>query len=186
MPADWTEMLPEAREEWLLGALEDAEQLDAILDALAAVAEEGDLELADAWGGLAADTLAERRDRVGLAALWCRVSGWRANDKAFKAACRASLASVFRARADKERLTAAGFDADDVDGAEALRRLQTLLALDAGVLCLDKTWGFGVVKRVDDFYGKVTIDFEDKPGHEFSFAHAAQVLQLPLQLLVPF
>ena len=59
-----------------------------------------------------------------------------------------------------------------------MRRLLLLLSLKPGVLCLDKTWGFGVVKKADGFYARVEIDFERKPQHALSLAYAAEVLQL--------
>ncbi|MCX7009050.1 MAG: hypothetical protein NTY53_17680, partial [Kiritimatiellaeota bacterium] len=63
--------------------------------------------------------------------------------------------------------------------AECFRRLKLLLLLKPGLMCLDKTWGFGVVQRADIFYGRVTIDFEKKRGHEMSLAYVAETLQLP-------
>jgi transcription elongation GreA/GreB family factor len=59
-----------------------------------------------------------------------------------------------------------------------VRRLQVLSQLAGGVLCYEKTWGFGVVKDVDDFYERVRIDFNGKLGHEMSMAYAAETLEL--------
>ena len=71
----------------------------------------------------------------------------------------------------------AGFPAG-LPPAECFRRLDLLLALHPKALCLDKTWGFGMVRRVDFFYGRVEIDFEHKPDHSLSLAYAAEALEL--------
>ena len=55
---------------------------------------------------------------------------------------------------------------------------RNLYSLSDGTQCHEKTWGFGVVKRVDDFYEKVTVDFDGKRGHQMSFAYAAETLEL--------
>jgi len=61
---------------------------------------------------------------------------------------------------------------------ECVRRLQVLLALKPGVLCYDRTWGFGVVKSTDVFYARVEIDFERRQAHQMSMAYAAEVVQI--------
>ena len=61
---------------------------------------------------------------------------------------------------------------------ECLRRMTVLIALKPGVLCHDKTWGFGVIQRADDFYERVHVDFDKKSGHQMSFAYAAETLDL--------
>jgi len=81
------------------------------------------------------------------------------------------------ARESTEFVKASGFKGD-VPLAECLRRLNTLRSLAPGCFCHDKTWGFGVVRRVDAFYQKVHIDFTKKPAHQMSFAYAAEVLDL--------
>jgi len=61
---------------------------------------------------------------------------------------------------------------------EALRRIEFLLQLVPGTPVLDPSWGFGVVKRVDLFYGKLTFDYLAKAGHIITFATAAESLKL--------
>jgi transcription elongation GreA/GreB family factor len=73
-------------------------------------------------------------------------------------------------------IKAVGFGVEPVS--ESLRRLGVLAALKPGVYCRDKTWGFGVVKRLDDFYAKVTIDFARKAGHQMTFAYAGETLEI--------
>jgi len=67
---------------------------------------------------------------------------------------------------------------DGVAPAEALRRIHTLRILKPGVLCQDKTWGFGEVSDLDLFYERVMVHFERKRDHEFSLAYAAETLTL--------
>lgn len=97
---------------------------------------------------------------------------------ALRASCRRALGEVCKERLAVAMLECAGFDAANVHPAEALRRLRVLTSLADGTLCLDKTWGFGVVKRVDGFYKRVTVDFTRKRGHTLSFAYAGETLQL--------
>ncbi len=56
--------------------------------------------------------------------------------------------------------------------ADSLHIIQSLLGFEAGTMCYDKTWGFGVIKRVDDFYKRFIIDFETKRGHAMTFEYA--------------
>lgn len=179
IPDGWDTLDAGEREEWFLAALEaDPLPLDAMLAALRRLAAAGETGRADAWGDLLGETLAEQGGRDGTVALLTAMAGWHDDDARFKAACRGALGRVFRGRADKERLAAAACEDAALPASECLRRLGVLLALKPGVLCLDKTWGFGVVSRVDDFYVKVTIDFDGKPGHQMSFAYAAETLLL--------
>ena len=62
--------------------------------------------------------------------------------------------------------------------AECLDRLDRLRHLKPDTLCLDKTWGFGVVKSVDAFDEKVIIDFDRKADHAMALAYAAETLSL--------
>ena len=65
----------------------------------------------------------------------------------------------------------------EVAPAEAVRRLSTLIALREAAPCYDKTWGFGIVRRMDHFEKRVEIDFESKAGHRMTFAYAGETLQ---------
>lgn len=57
-------------------------------------------------------------------------------------------------------------------------RLSVLQALKPGVYVSSQSWGFGQVKSLDTFYGKVIIDFEGKKGHAMSLAVAGQNLEV--------
>jgi len=61
---------------------------------------------------------------------------------------------------------------------ECLDRLERLQAMREGALCVDKTWGFGIIRGLDLYYEKVAIDFDRKPGHELSMAYAAESLEI--------
>jgi transcription elongation GreA/GreB family factor len=82
-------------------------------------------------------------------------------------------------KATKDRLVSALLDSADF-GQEPLdvsfRRLDRLLALKPGTLVIDPAWGLGTVKRLDDFYKRVTIDFAGKANHAMSFAAAGGTL----------
>jgi transcription elongation GreA/GreB family factor len=82
-------------------------------------------------------------------------------------------------KANKDRLVAAlienaGFG--EVPLAESFRRLDRLLALKPGTQVLDPAWGIGTIKRLDDFYKRVTVDFAGKPNHAMTFAAASETL----------
>ncbi len=59
-----------------------------------------------------------------------------------------------------------------------VKRLTVLLALQPGVYVSSLSWGFGQVKSVDTFYGKVIIDFMGKTGHAMSLTVAGQNLSV--------
>ncbi len=61
---------------------------------------------------------------------------------------------------------------------EAFSRLRHLRAMKKDMLCYNKTWGFGIIKRVDPFYQKVEVAFEKKGDHELAFSYAAAALEV--------
>ena len=60
---------------------------------------------------------------------------------------------------------------------ESFRRLDLLFSLKPGKFFFDKTWGFGIVKRLDDFYKRVVLDFTAKKNHAMSLEYAAETLK---------
>ena len=60
--------------------------------------------------------------------------------------------------------------------AESLMRLEKLVSFTQGSLVLSKAWGLGVVKKLDYFYRRITVDFKTKKGHQFTFAAATDML----------
>jgi transcription elongation GreA/GreB family factor len=177
VPAGWEGMGAEAREEWLLEALE---RNPLPVEALVAVVR-GELrdktgERAAAWAELVRDALGQAREREGMTRLLeCLLENpprWLT-----PAWAGAGLDGAFRNRSEKELVVAAGFGGKR-PLEECVRRLRLLLTLAPGTLCHDKTWGAGTVSRVDAFYGKVVIDFPGKPAHPMTFAYAADSLEL--------
>jgi transcription elongation GreA/GreB family factor len=156
--------------------------LPATLDALCAglVRQRdaaADAERAAAWAGLLQDALIENKDEAGLLrVLRLRAEGGEPN-AALRDEAAAALRAGFKSRLGPGFLKHCGLS-DGIPLPESLRRLDTLLRLQPGTLCMDKTWGFGVVRRADDFYEKFTIDFEDRPGHAMTFAYAAEALDI--------
>ncbi|HNX33175.1 MAG TPA: GreA/GreB family elongation factor [Kiritimatiellia bacterium] len=83
-------------------------------------------------------------------------------------------------KASKDRLVTALIDTagfGDKPLAESFRSLDLLLALKPGTLVIDPAWGLGTVKRLDDFYKRITIDFTGKPNHAMTFTAACQTLE---------
>ena len=124
---------------------------------------------ADEWTALLMQELTEAADFNGLflvvkdrlqhLSAMLKATGIR---DALKKACKDRLATAF--------IDTAAFG--DVPLEESFRRLDLLLALAPGTLVIDPAWGFGTVKRMDDFYKRITIDFTGKPGHAMTFAAA--------------
>jgi len=179
LPADWRSKPAAELEAWFLGALA-AEPLptDTMLELLSSYAAAGAAGRSDAWAELMQETLIERADRDGALRLLAARCRWRAEDAVWRGACEQAAAAVFKDRLGQALVKSAGFDAAAIPTQECVRRLQTLAALRPGALCHDRTWGFGVVKQVDEFYLRVTINFAQKPEHGMSLAYAGETLEL--------
>jgi transcription elongation GreA/GreB family factor len=72
-------------------------------------------------------------------------------------------------------LDGAGFEDHPLD--EALVRLEKLIGFQPGAMVLAKAWGLGIVRKVDYFYRRVTVDFKTKRGHQFAYAAAVDMLE---------
>ncbi len=166
-------------EAWFLSsASADPMPLDTMLEALADRTASGDAAQLDSWTELMEESLTEqgRSDDV-LRVLRFR-AGFHKDNPAFKAYCEKKLAALARNDNGRKALIAnAGFD-KPVALAECFRRLEFLIRMAPGLFCVDKTWGFGVIRNVDPFYGRVVVDFTRKRGHDMSMAYAAEVLQV--------
>jgi len=99
-----------------------------------------------------------------------------ADDRAFGKACREAVHKICQDRTITAFVDSVAFG--EVSPIESFRRLELLKALQPGVFCSDRTWGFGVIQKLDDFYKKITIDFVSKPGHQMTYAYAAEALTL--------
>lgn len=165
-------------EEWFLEGLElDPMPAGDMLAVLREIRKAGAGAQAYSWADLLQDALAERGDREQSLRLLTLRLKWHGENAEFRATCRDVAARAFSDRIGMAFVKAVGLNGDLALG-ECLRRLDVLLRLKPGCLCHDKTWGFGVVKRLDDFYEKVAIDFRKKPGHQMSFAYAAETLEV--------
>lgn len=178
----WADKPTAEVESWLLDELEkQPSDWEAIRQALSQVGQVPERrEEARAWTELVLERLkknelcAEGLDFIAL------LAGWDEAEDPVRARSRIRelLADLFALKVGgRLYLEAAG--GDGVAPAELLRRLRLLLALREGRYCLHRGLGPGVIRRVDSFYGKVVVDFADRPGHELSFAFAAESLILP-------
>jgi transcription elongation GreA/GreB family factor len=90
------------------------------------------------------------------------------------------IAQVLK-KATKDRVLISFVDASmfgEISLDESLLKLERLVGFQPGALVLNDTWGLGVVKRIDAFYKKITVDFDTKRGHQFSYAAATDMLVL--------
>jgi len=132
-----------------------------------------DSRKAEAWATMLMQDLTEAadfaglylviKDRIGQLAGLLKDIGIR---DALKKACNDRLILAL--------IDAAGFGEKPIE--EAFRRLDLLLSLKAGTLVIDPAWGLGTIKRIDDFYKRITIDFDNKKNHTLSFATACEAL----------
>lgn len=176
--AEWIETsTADQREQWFLEHVEQdplpAEKLRHVLQTLHARAPDEAEKLIE----VLEEALAARDLREAVRTLALHAE-WQAQPAAFAGRCRDRLVGWMEGDRDRRLLVeSAGFD-KNLGAKECLRRLEVLLSLHPGTMCVDKTWGFGRVHSLDSFYRKVTIDFERKRGHEMTFAYAGETLQL--------
>ncbi len=174
-PNNTTNSVPLLSEDEFLERLSGADlsfaELGPVLHALAAA---GDLAQAEARARLLQDVFIERRqplEALEVLALRLTWTDGRVPPEAFVR----QLVEIVGAGADGRALIeAVGIEQNRP--AEVIGRLRTLLRLAPGVICLDRTWGVGVVRQMDFFDRKVEIDFERRAGHRMSFAYAAEAL----------
>ena len=67
------------------------------------------------------------------------------------------------------------FDSLPID--KALVRLEKLVSFRKGALVLCDAWGIGTVRDADYFYKRITVDFKNKRGHQFTYAAACDMLE---------
>jgi transcription elongation GreA/GreB family factor len=166
-------------EAWFLSKIADPDMpVDDMLAALRELRPAGMVDSTNSWAELMEDALIEQGKPEGAVRVLRLRAEWNAGNPAFRDLCTRKLTSLYRNDpVQKKFVISLGLERG---GAlqECFRRLETLQKLKAGVLCVDKTWGVGAIRKVDAFYERVTIDFSRKMGHEMSFAYAAETLQL--------
>jgi transcription elongation GreA/GreB family factor len=162
-------------EEQLLARLE-AENVPCaeLLEQLEALCAEGKNVRAIEWGELLKDTLIDRKmlDEAVAAYEWIALK-----QGTSPAIAQKELLHILSTSRKEQKFIEPAFEkASSTE--EAFSRLRHLRAMKKGILCYNKTWGFGIINRVDPFYQKVEIEFEKKGGHEFSFTYAAEALDI--------
>jgi transcription elongation GreA/GreB family factor len=174
--------LPEI-EEWFLGRVEEtplqASDLLAVLKAVGA--ESGNRTAAESWSELLFERLKKDRDTLNGVDWVALRAGWMAGrpEPEIRAACDRWLTDLFsRETIGRNFVPGAGFR-DTVSVTQCFRRLRLLMSLKPGAFCVHKSWGPGAIKRLDDFYSKVVIDFTGHPNHEMGYAFVAESLELP-------
>jgi transcription elongation GreA/GreB family factor len=170
---------PQSTEDWFVAQLDkDPPDVEWLLQAVGALAKAGQSDRAESWAELLQETLSRKRLRAASVRLLAMRAGWRGSDPRFREACDEVLRPLFETdRLGSAQLGACGLD-KSVPVVESLRRLEALLRLAAGASCWEKTWGLGVVRKVDEFDLRVSVDFARKPDHRMSFAYAAEALQV--------
>ena len=161
-------------EDWVLSELgKDPIDAAGLQKALEADWDEGRAQKFREWTDLALEAL---REKTGLQST-LKLLAWRATwDHKTKYPDLIS-AWLGKDRNQLKLLKNSGFD-KGITATAAIKRFDKLLSLEEGTMCLDKTWGFGVVQDVELFYERVEIDFERKSDHELSLAYAAETLEI--------
>ncbi|MGI6496616.1 MAG: GreA/GreB family elongation factor [Kiritimatiellia bacterium] len=183
---DETDATPTLESRFLAVVGESPVPAGECLDLLREAMEGGQANLALQLAMLLRERLVETADAPGLVDLFTLWSGWAELDAAFAGSAFADLR-----RASKDRLFLACVEScgfGTIRFAESMRRLGVLLACTPGTVCLDRTWGAGVIRRMDDFYKRAVIDFSTKKNHALTFAYAAEALEIPPEdhILVKF
>ncbi len=157
LPAELKEKSMDELEQWFVDNLSaNPLPLDTMLAALFLLNSKGKKAQANSWAELLLDPLAESRDRNAAKKLISLQKTWHENNSDFKKLCRKTLDKVCPSKIEQGFVVGAGFDTN-ISAYECLKRFDALTSMKQGTLCLDKTWGFGIVKNVDDFYQKITI-----------------------------
>ena len=162
-------------EEQLLAHLEaETVAVNELIEEFDALAADGKEVRALEWAELLKDSLIDKKQLDGAVAAY----EWTALKQGTSPAiAQKELLHILSASRKEQKFIPPAFEkASSVE--EAFLRLRHLRAMKKGMLCYNKTWGFGIVDRVDAFYQKVEIEFEKKGDHEFAFSYAADALEV--------
>lgn len=102
-------------------------------------------------------------------------AGWLGNSIAYGQECHDVLVAGSKDRLTAAIVESAGFGTQKP--LDCIRKIENLIGLVPGTGCYDATWGFGIVRKVDDFYKRVIVDFDRKPGHTMLFSYASDALR---------
>ena len=155
-----------------------AKILDGMQEIVALVgsgAREQDQQMRDQTFLVAEQSLVEHHDVSGLVKLLAVKAKWTGDRMAYGGECSAVLSSATKDRLVLAKIGAAGFGSRRP--LEALSRLSFLLTISAGTVVADRTWGYGVVRREDDFYRTFDVIFDcDGTIHSIGFSFAVDTL----------
>jgi len=162
-------------EEQLLAHLEaETVPLDELIEQFDALAADGKEVRALEWAELLKDNLTDKKQIDGAVAAYKWIALKQGTSPAI--AQKELLHILSTSRKEQKFIPPAFEKASSVE--EAFLRLRHLRTMKKGMLCYNKTWGFGIIDRVDAFYQKVEIEFEKKGDHEFAFSYAADALEV--------
>jgi len=162
-------------EEQLLAHLEaETVPLDELIEQFDALAADGKEVRALEWAELLKDNLTDKKQIDGAMAAYEWIALKQGTSPAI--AQKELLHILSTSRKEQKFIPPAFEKASSVE--EAFLRLRHLRTMKKGMLCYNKTWGFGIITRVDAFYQKVEIEFEKKGDHEVAFSYAADALEV--------
>ncbi len=174
-------------EAWFLAQLEKAApDVPAVIEALEAQRLAGQAEAAESRAEMMQDALVEKGKLDGALALLDLRASWANGRTGLAAQWQQEAYDILGTSWESKTLIESAQSERIVSARESVRRLRLLKQLAEGVHVYDRTWGMGVVNKVDLFNRKAEVDFERKLGHSLSLAYAAETLQLigPDHLLV--
>lgn len=162
-------------EEQLIAILEGEEiPYKDLLEKFTSLCEDGKSTRALEWAELLKDTLIDRKslDEAILVYKWIAIHQGTSPSIAQK-----ELLHILSASRKTQKFIQPAFEKAS-STQEAFQRLDHLRSMKRKMLCYNKTWGFGIIQRIDSFYQKVEIEFEKKGDHEFAFSYAAEALEI--------
>ncbi len=166
-------------EEWFLANVQNTSlSCDQLLTVVNKFKLSDQTDKANVCADLLQECLAERGAEDDLLSLLELRASWHGNDEAFRSTCEKWLCSYSHKKLSISKfIHHLGFD-KNITAKECLRRLQVLRKLKPGVLCYNKTQGFGKVAEVDDYAQQIVFDFEKLKQHRMSFNYAGETVQL--------
>ena len=162
-------------EEQLLAYLEtETVPVAELLEQFAELVADGKDVRALEWAELRKDDLIDKKQFDGAVATYRWIALQQGTSPAI---ARKELLHILSTSRKEQKFIEPSFEkASSIE--EAFSRLRHLRSMKRGMLCYNKTWGFGVIDRVDPFYQMVEIEFEKKGDHEFAFSYAAEALEV--------